>query len=174
MEFLQGEKPQEQPQQRAPIRQQEQRRNAKQQETRQDPIPATPSGWRRGPDSQWQIYYPAALALAKKNRKMVFVLHTGSDWCGFCIKLRKDVLSKREFKKYAAKNLILLYLDSPRRSPLPQEQQKHNNNVCRELAFPGGVPAFILLDEDGRVIMKSAGYRPLRDFMKLLKKAVKK
>lgn len=180
MEFLQTEKPQQTPTRSKPAEPAEPAKPAKKMntETREIPvqqaeIPATPAGWRGGPDSQWQIYYPAAMALAKQKHKKVFVLHTGSDWCGFCIKLRKDVLSKREFKKFADKNLILLYLDSPRKNPLPAEQLKHNQEVCRELAFPGGVPAFILLDEDGRVIAKRAGYRPLRDYMKLLKEAVK-
>lgn len=173
MEFIQTEKPQQTSSEPA---EPAAKMNTGTQEVPvlQAEIPVTPSGWRGGPDSQWQIYYPAALALAKQKHKKVFVLHTGSDWCGFCIKLRQDVLSQREFKRFADKNLILLYLDSPHKNPLPEEQLRHNQEVCRELAFPRGVPAFILLDENGSVIVKHAGYRPLRDYMKLLKEAVKK
>ena len=188
MDFLQTEKPQKPEPRPAAVRRRPPAPPVKQPELtrRNEPlrydqqvafrtgIPTAPSDWRNGPDSKWQIYFPAAMALAKRQHKKVFILHTGSDWCGFCIKLRKDVLSQREFKRFADKNLILLYLDSPRKNPLPPEQQKHNQSVCREFGFPGGVPAFILVDEDGRVIVKRAGYRPLPDYMKLLKEAVKK
>jgi thioredoxin-related protein len=176
MEFLQPEKPQqpvsrpEPSPKREPIRSD---RQAKQQAPVQNAIPATPSGWQKGPDSLWQIYYPAALALAKEKHKKILVLHTGSDWCGFCIRLRKDVLSKSEFKRFASKNLILLYLDSPQRKPLPADQQEHNQKTCRQLGFGGGVPSVMILDEDGNRIGQIRGYRPLNDFMKNLKQAAR-
>ena len=133
-----------------------------------------PGHWFKGPDSSWQIYFPKALEDAGKRGKKILVLNTGSDWCGWCIKLKKDVLSQKEFKRFAQKNLILVYLDSPHKRVMPADQKRHNQEVKKQLRFGGGVPAVVILDENGQVIAKQSGYRPLKDFMKFLKNAVKK
>ena len=137
-------------------------------------VSGPPTHWFKGPDSSWQIFFPKALEDAGKRGKKIFVLNTGSDWCGWCVKLKKDVLSQREFKRFAQKNLILVYLDSPHKRVMPADQTRHNQEVKTRLGFGGGVPAVIILDENGQVIAKQNGYRPLKDFMKFLKKAVKK
>ena len=49
--------------------------------------------------------FDKALAEAKAAKKHVFVLFTGSDWCGWCIKLRKNVLDNKKFKKRFKKEL---------------------------------------------------------------------
>ena len=58
--------------------------------------------------AEWMTDLEAAKAKAAAENKAVLIDFTGSDWCGFCVRLRKDVLSKGEFKKFASKNLILL------------------------------------------------------------------
>ena len=68
-------------------------------------------GGRAGPGPEWEIHYEAALARAAAEHRKVYVLSTGSDWCGWCIKLRNDVLTTPKFRKFAKKNLVLLYLD---------------------------------------------------------------
>lgn len=133
-----------------------------------------PGHWFKGLDSSWQIYFPKALEDAGKRGKKIFVLSTGSDWCDWCIKLKKDVLSQREFKRFAQNNLILVYLDNPRKKVMPEDQKRHNLEVKFKLSFGSGVPAFAILDEKGQVISKHTGYRPLKDFMKILKDAEKK
>ena len=50
---------------------------------------------------QWETNYNAALEQAAKENKMVLLDFTGSDWCGWCIKLKKDTFSKPEFQKFA-------------------------------------------------------------------------
>ena len=57
----------------------------------------------------WTTDFDKALAEAKAAKKHVFVLFTGSDWCGWCVKLRKNVLDNKKFKKFAKENLVLLY-----------------------------------------------------------------
>ena len=47
--------------------------------------------------SGWDDDYQKALAQAKAEKKMVLLNFTGSDWCGWCIKLDKEVFSKAEF-----------------------------------------------------------------------------
>ena len=61
----------------------------------------------------WTLDIDAALKQAKAENKKVLLLFTGSDWCGWCIKLKREVLEKNEFKKFAKKNLVLVYFDFP-------------------------------------------------------------
>ena len=56
----------------------------------------------------WEDNYEKAMAKAKAEKKMVLLDFTGSDWCGWCIKLDKEVFSKKEFKDYAKENLVLV------------------------------------------------------------------
>jgi thioredoxin-related protein len=64
----------------------------------------------------WDDDYEKALAQAKAEKKMVVLDFTGSDWCGWCIKLDKEVFSKKEFKDYAKDNLVLVEVDFRKRS----------------------------------------------------------
>ena len=51
----------------------------------------------------WLTDLPKAQAQAKTENKIVLLNFTGSDWCGWCIKFKKDVLDTPEFQAYAAK-----------------------------------------------------------------------
>ena len=64
-----------------------------------------------------------------KENKPIMANFTGSDWCGWCIKLDKAVFQTDEFKKWANKNVILLELDFPRRKKLDQELADSNNQL---------------------------------------------
>ena len=69
---------------------------------------------------------------AKTEKKLVLLDFTGSDWCGWCIKLDKEVFSKPEFQDYAKKNLVLVELDFPQ-----QKQQTKNDRDCTADRDPG-------------------------------------
>lgn len=116
-----------------------------------------PAGWTAGPNADWKIFWNDALAEARLSGKKIFVLSTGSDWCGWCMKLKKDVFEKDEFKDYARKKLVLLYLDSPRK-PLPEDQKQHNDAICGTLSFGGGVPCAAVFGVDSRRYGVISGY----------------
>ena len=61
----------------------------------------------------WQTDYAAALALAKKQNRKTFLFFTGSDWCTWCARLDREVLSTPDFKRFASENLVLVKLDFP-------------------------------------------------------------
>ena len=123
------------------------------------------------PPAGWVTDYDAALEQAAKDKKTVLVLFTGSDWCGWCIKLHKDTLGQKEFKKFAAKKLILVYMDMPRKQD-PAERAKVRE-LSSKLQAGGGVPCTVLVDPSGEVKGKISGYRPLKKYMAELKKFVK-
>ena len=105
----------------------------------------------------WIHNYDQALKDAKKYNRPILINFTGSDWCGWCIRLKKEVFSKPVFKNYASNNLILLELDFPRRKPQPSKIKKQNNNLAKKYRIRG-YPTIILINEKGDVIART-GYR---------------
>src|SRR4051794_6951886 len=64
--------------------------------------------------SGWLTNFKQAQEEAKSSKKLILLNFTGSDWCGWCIKLDREVFSKPAFKEYASKNLVLMEADFPR------------------------------------------------------------
>lgn len=117
--------------------------------------------WRPGPDPNWFVKLEPALEKAKRENKFVYVLNTGSDWCGFCKMLMRDVLTKPAFAELVQKHLVPVYLDSPsKRINMPQDQRDYNRRIARNLRFGGGVPSALLLDSNGRTVGRLGGYSP--------------
>ncbi len=106
----------------------------------------------------WLTNYDEALALASEKGRRVLINFTGSDWCGWCIRLKDKVFSKPEFQKYAAEKLILLELDFPRRKQLPASLQQQNAKLQEKFGVRG-YPTLFLLNPDGKAIGQ-LGYIP--------------
>lgn len=106
---------------------------------------------------QWYTDLGSALAQAKKSNRPVFLLGTGSDWCGFCIRLEKNVLKDKAFQKYAEDNLVLLYVDSPRRKKQSAAVASHAKTLLKQFKI-NGFPTVVLLAPDGRELGRKGGY----------------
>ena len=74
---------------------------------------------------------------AKANNKLLLLDFTGSDWCGWCIKLNKEVFSKPEFKDYANKNLVLMEVDFPRGKSQGSDIKKQNEGLAQQYQIEG-------------------------------------
>lgn len=127
-----------------------------------------PPSWQSGPTRGWLLQFSAASEKAKREKRHLLVVCTGSDWCGWCKRLDNEVFRSAEFQEYAAKNLVLLYLNFPRNKPLPAEQLRHNQEIRRKFGFRGGVPSSILLDPEGQVVRRKRGYVPLPAYMEFI------
>ncbi|MFM7728686.1 MAG: thioredoxin family protein [Flavobacteriales bacterium] len=79
------------------------------------------------------------LAIQKSNEtgKPLFLFFTGSDWCGWCIRLQKEVFQTSYFTKWAKENVILVELDFPRKKQLPQEIQQQNQTLQQMFQVQG-------------------------------------
>ena len=75
----------------------------------------------------WETNVNKALEVSNKTKKPLLLFFTGSDWCGWCIRLQKEVLKTPEFAKWAKENVVLVELDYPRRTPQSAEIKKQNN-----------------------------------------------
>ena len=98
---------------------------------------------------QWNTDLAKAQEQAKKENKLVMLDFTGSDWCGWCIKLNKDVFSTQEFADYAKKNLVLVEVDFPRHKELAANQKKANQALQEKYKIEG-YPTIIVLNPEGK------------------------
>jgi thioredoxin-related protein len=110
-----------------------------------------------GKEAAWLTDFEAAKKAAEKADRLILADFSGSDWCGWCIKLDKEVFSQEAFKAYAEKNLILFLADFPSRKEIPAETKKQNEALARTYGVKG-FPTVLLLDADGDVVAKT-GYR---------------
>jgi thioredoxin-related protein len=108
-------------------------------------------------DSSWLTSVPEAKAKAEKEKKLVFLDFTGSDWCGWCKKLDAETFSKSEFADYAKKNLVLVEVDFPQ-SKTQSDALKAANKGLAEKYEITGYPTLVAMKPDGTVVWKNVGY----------------
>lgn len=99
---------------------------------------------------QWTMDSEAALALAKKEGKPVFVNFTGSDWCGWCKLMDRRVFSLDAWKAYAKDALVLLWVDFPRDKALVPEAIVPKNKALAEKFGVQGYPTYVILSPEGQ------------------------
>ncbi|HTO03832.1 MAG TPA: thioredoxin family protein [Opitutus sp.] len=119
--------------------------------------PAANSGGRFRP-AVWTTNYDDALKQAKEENRHVFVFFTGSDWCGWCHRLRDEVLATPEFQTYAREKLILVELDFPRKKSQPAQLKEQNSKLAGKFGIRG-YPTVVILNSRGKQI-DSLGYQP--------------
>jgi len=105
----------------------------------------------------WMTDFELAQTKAKEENKSLLLDFTGSDWCGWCIKLKDEVFSKSAFKDYAKESLVLVELDFPRNKKQSAEVKKQNEALAQKFGVRG-FPTLILLSPEGELIGKT-GYR---------------
>ena len=107
--------------------------------------------------AMWRSDFDGALKQAQSENKLVLLDFTGSDWCPWCIKFDKDVLSTPKFADYAGRKLELVKVDFPRHTPLPGDQQKANDALAKRFNVDG-FPTYVLLNSSGSELDRQVGY----------------
>lgn len=108
--------------------------------------------------ADWGTDMPAALAQAAKEDKVVLADFNGSDWCGPCIALRRDVLDKPDFIDYASSRFVLVDVDIPKRKQLPEGQLDANKALMQHYKV-GLFPTILVINKHGIVLGGFAGGR---------------
>ena len=85
----------------------------------------------------WMVDINKAYEVSKKTGKPILANFTGSDWCGWCKKLKAEVFDTPEFKVWAAKNVVLVELDFPRRFQVPENIKQQNAGLAQAFKVSG-------------------------------------
>ena len=109
--------------------------------------------------SDWHYNIEEAKQLAKKEHKHILLNFSGSDWCGPCIRMRKEIFESDVFQKMADTQLVLVNADFPRmkKNQLSLQQQKLNNAIADQYNSQGKFPYTLLLDANGKVVREWDG-----------------
>ena len=103
----------------------------------------------------WLVDYSQVYEQSVKENKPIMANFTGSDWCGWCKKLKKAVFDTRMFKDWAQKNVILFELDYPRRTPQDPKIKKQNQELQQTFRqFVRGYPTILLFRIDRTVVIE--------------------
>ena len=103
---------------------------------------ATPDGWTSD--------LAKAKAEAAATQKDLLLDFTGSDWCTWCIRLRKEVFDTDVFRLSAPKQFVLVELDFPQDASLISPEVRKQNESMQALFGIKGFPTIYLTDASGK------------------------
>jgi thioredoxin-related protein len=108
----------------------------------------------------WLGDFNEATTEAAKTHKLILINFSGSDWCGPCIRERKEILENATFENYAGDHLILVRADFPRqkKNQLSKEQTHRNETLADKYNPEGKFPYTLLVDEHGKVLKDWDGF----------------
>ncbi|MFU8780881.1 MAG: thioredoxin family protein [Kiritimatiellia bacterium] len=106
----------------------------------------------------WLTDFEAAKAQAAEKKVPILVNFSGSDWCGWCIRLDKEVFSQEAFTAFAASGAVVLFeADFPQRKEQSAELKQQNSHLQHKYGIRG-FPTVLLLNAEGAVLGRT-GYQ---------------
>ena len=112
---------------------------------------SVPKGW--GED------VAAASETAKKEGKLMLLAFSGSDWCGWCVKMEKEIYSQKKFINEAKKKFVLVMIDSPRNKEILTKLAKKQNPELVKKYDIHGYPSTVIARPSGEVVKRFGGYQ---------------
>lgn len=109
---------------------------------------------------EWLTNFEEAKQQASAGNKKIVLVFQGSDWCGPCMKLDKNIWSTETFKNYAKTHFVMLQADFPRKrqNKLSKELEKQNGQLFEKYNTPGSFPYVVVLNAKGE-ILGASGYK---------------
>jgi thioredoxin-related protein len=110
--------------------------------------------------SPWMNDFAAAKKIAVEKHQCLLVNFSGSDWCGPCIRLHKEIFDGEAFLAMAKDQLVLVNADFPRlkKNQLPKAQQQQNEKLADLYNAAGNFPSTVLVNAEGKVLKVWDGY----------------
>ncbi|MDD7984205.1 thioredoxin family protein [Lentisphaera marina] len=105
----------------------------------------------------WETNFEAAKQKASKENKALLVDFTGTDWCGWCIRLKEEVFDHKEFSDFANQHFILVEIDYPQKK-VQSDEIKAQNEKLKNTYQIQGYPTILVMDAEGRPFAKT-GYQ---------------
>jgi thioredoxin-related protein len=106
----------------------------------------------------WSNDFEAAKKQAATEKKSLLLDFTGSDWCGWCIKLNQEVFQHDAFKNGVKDQLVLVEIDFPKDASKLSKEVIARNDVLKNQYAIEGFPTLLLTDERGRPFART-GYK---------------
>ena len=100
-------------------------------------------------ESHWSDNPTDSIAAAKKGKKDLLLLFTGTDWCPPCQKLEQEVFSDEDFYVEAEGDFVFVKFDFLRNSPLRDEVKKKNEEWAKKFGVDS-FPTVVLVDPELR------------------------
>jgi thioredoxin-related protein len=104
--------------------------------------------------SNWQSSFEKAKEIAKDKHQLILLNFSGSDWCGPCIRMRKEIFDSETFSAMADSLLVMVNADFPRnkKNQPGKSVQVQNEMLADKYNTEGKFPLTVLLDENGNLI----------------------
>lgn len=104
--------------------------------------------------TDWLLDIEKAKQTAQNENKYILLNFSGSDWCGPCIQLRKEIFESEPFESFSREHLVLVNADFPRskKNALSREQQRKNDQLAENYNKNGVFPLTLLLTAEGQVV----------------------
>jgi thioredoxin-related protein len=102
----------------------------------------------------WETDFEKAKEEARSEHRYILLNFSGSDWCGPCIRMHKEIFESAAFSEYSSEHLVLLNADFPRlkKNSLLPDQQKKNDQLADIYNIEGKFPLTLLLTADGKIL----------------------
>jgi thioredoxin-related protein len=113
----------------------------------------------RADDIAWKTDYDASVAEAKSTNKLVLLDFTGSDWCGYCKLLDKEVFSQADFQDFVKSHFVAVTVDFPHGTALPDNIKQQNDKLQSQYGIQG-FPTLIVVNASGKELGRMTGYQP--------------
>ena len=126
------------------------------------------------PSFSWNEDFAAAQEQAKKENKLLLVDFTGSDWCGWCIKLDKEIFSQKAFQEAVVKKFVPVKIDFPQKVKQSKELIAQNEALAEKYSVEG-FPTVMVMTPEGKVLY-TTGYESVspEEYVKRLEEGVAK
>lgn len=102
----------------------------------------------------WETDFEKASSAARNSGKYILLDFSGSDWCGWCIRLEREVFSQDAFKDFAKESLVCVLVDFPSQKEQSRELKQQNRNLATKYGIKG-YPTIIILSPDGESVGKT-------------------
>jgi len=116
-------------------------------------VPAAESDKEGVTPGKWTMDLEAARKYAREKKATILLNFTGSDWCGWCKLMEKNVFSQQAWKDYAKTDVVMVMLDFPRDKSLVPEKYVARNTKLNAKYKVRGYPTYVLLDDDGETVL---------------------
>lgn len=109
--------------------------------------------------TDWQQSFETARQIARKEHRLILLNFSGSDWCGPCIRMRKEIFESEAFISTADSLLVLVNADFPRnkKNQLSKSLQQQNDQLAEKYNPEGKFPFTLLIDENGKTVQSWEG-----------------